>query len=370
MNTINQMYSYGTSVWLDDLSRGRIQTGNLAELIKNYGVRGITTNPSIFSSSIRKGAEYQSAIFELAGRSLSADSIVRELTVSDVRDACDIFKNIYNESNGVDGRVSIEVDPRLAHETEATVIQAKELWTQVNQPNVMIKIPATAEGIPAIREATAAGISVNVTLIFSVDTYRAVAQAYIEGLEAAHDAGIDLSHIESVASVFVSRVDTEIDTRLEAIGTTEALAMRGQAGVANARLTYEAFLEMFENSARFASLAQLGAHVQRPLWASTGVKNPEYSPTLYVDQLVAANTVNTMPEGTIKATEKLAVITGDTITEAIPAAHRTINALTEIGIDITDVMSVLEAQAVDKFIAAWNELLDSVQTVTSENLAM
>ncbi len=265
----------------------------------------------------------------------------------------------YESSGGVDGRVSIEVDPRLAHDTDKTILQAIELWKIVDRPNVLIKIPATEAGLPAITAVIAEGISVNVTLIFSVERHEAVMDAYLAGLEKAKEAGHDLSKIHSVASFFVSRVDTEIDARLEKIGTDEALALRGQAGVANARLAYKAYEDVFVGGARFEALKADGARVQRPLWASTGVKNPDYSDTLYVTELVAPNTVNTMPEKTLEAVADHGVVTGDTVSGTSEAAQAVFDKLEAIGIDLTDVFLVLENEGVDKFEKSWQELLEA-----------
>ena len=308
----------GVSVWLDDLSRDRLQTGNLQELIDTKGVVGVTTNPSIFQAALSKGNAYDDQVKELAERGADVDATIRTVTTDDVRNACDVLAKQYERSDGIDGRVSIEVDPRLAHDTDKTILQAIELWKIVDRPNLLIKIPATEAGLPAITAVIAEGISVNVTLIFSVERHRAVMDAYLAGLEKAKEAGHDLSRIHSVASFFVSRVDTEIDARLEKIGSDEALALRGKAGVANARLAYAAYEEVFVGGSRFEPLKADGARVQRPLWASTGVKNPDYSDTLYVTELVAPNTVNTMPEKTMDAVADHGVITGDTV----PAAGR------------------------------------------------
>ncbi|BBY61287.1 transaldolase [Mycolicibacterium sarraceniae] len=351
----------GVSVWLDDLSRTRLKTGNLQELIDTRSIVGVTTNPSIFQAALSHGDAYDAQVCELAERGADVDATIRTVTTDDVREACDVLHPQWEASNGIDGRVSIEVDPRLAHDTDKTVLQAIELWKIVDRPNLLIKIPATKAGLPAITAVLAEGISVNVTLIFSVQRHREVIDAYLAGLEAAKQAGHDLSKIHSVASFFVSRVDTEIDKRLEAIGSDEALALRGQAGVANARLAYAAYQEVFVGGERFEALAEAGALVQRPLWASTGVKNPDYSDTLYVTELVAPNTVNTMPEKTIEAVADHGVVTGDTITGSAAAAQEVFDKLEAIGIDLTDVFLVLEDEGVDKFEKSWQELLDATQ---------
>jgi transaldolase len=350
----------GVSVWLDDLSRDRLKSGNLQELIDTKSVVGVTTNPSIFQKAFADGNAYDAQISELAERGADVDATIRTVTTDDVRNACDVLTPQWESSDGIDGRVSIEVDPRLAHETDKTVAQAIELWKIVDRPNLLIKIPATKAGLPAITAVLAEGISVNVTLIFSVDRHREVMDAYLAGLEKAREAGHDLSKIHSVASFFVSRVDTEIDKRLEKIDNAEALALRGKAAVANARLAYVAY-EDVHNGERFGALKADGARVQRPLWASTGVKNKAYSDTLYVTELVAPNTVNTMPESTIDAVADHGVITGDTISGAGAGAREVFDALASVGIDLPDVFEVLESEGVEKFIASWSELLSETQ---------
>ncbi|OJZ74909.1 transaldolase [Mycobacterium paraffinicum] len=351
----------GVSVWLDDLSRQRLQSGNLQELIDTKSVVGVTTNPSIFQKALADSDTYNDQISELAARGADVDATIRTVTTDDVRNACDVLRPQWEASDGVDGRVSIEVDPRLAAETDKTIAQAVELWKIVDRPNLFIKIPATKAGIPAITAVLAEGISVNVTLIFSVERHRQVMDAYLAGLEKAREAGHDLSKIHSVASFFVSRVDTEVDKRLEKIGSQEALALRGQAGVANARLAYAAYQEVFEGGDRYEALKASGARVQRPLWASTGVKNPDYSDTLYVTELVAPNTVNTMPEKTLDAVADHGEIKGDTVTGTASAAQEVFDKLSGLGIDLTDVFVVLENEGVEKFVESWTELLEETQ---------
>ncbi|CAM5720550.1 transaldolase [Mycolicibacterium aubagnense] len=349
----------GVSVWLDDLSRERLQSGNLTELINTRSVVGVTTNPSIFQAALSKGTAYDEQVRELASRGADVDATIRTVTTDDVRNACDLLAKVYEASGGVDGRVSIEVDPRLAHDTDKTILQAIELWKIVDRPNLLIKIPATLAGLPAITAVIAEGISVNVTLIFSVERHRAVMDAYLTGLEKAREAGHDLSRIHSVASFFVSRVDTEIDARLEKIGGS-ALGLRGKAGVANARLAYAAYEQVF-GGPQFENLKAAGARVQRPLWASTGVKNPDYPDTLYVTELVAANTVNTMPEKTLEAVADHGQVTGDTISGTAAAAQAVFDELSAVGIDLADVFNLLEAEGVEKFEKSWGELLEATQ---------
>ncbi len=351
----------GVSVWLDDLSRQRLQSGNLKELIDTKSVVGVTTNPSIFQKALAEGDSYDGQVAELAERGADVEATIRTVTTDDVRNACDVLTPQWEGSDGVDGRVSIEVDPRLAHDTDKTAKQAIELWKIVDRPNLLIKIPATKAGLPAITAVLAEGISVNVTLIFSVERHREVMDDYLAGLEKAREAGHDLSKIHSVASFFVSRVDTEIDKRLEKLGSEEALGLRGEAGVANARLAYAAYQEVFDGGERYQPLKADGARVQRPLWASTGVKNPDYSDTLYVTDLVAPHTVNTMPEKTIDAVADHGVVKGDTISGAASAAQEVFDKLQAVGIDLTDVFLVLEKEGVDKFVESWTELLEETQ---------
>ncbi|MEU6659233.1 transaldolase [Streptomyces sp. NPDC046821] len=349
----------GVSIWLDDLSRKRITSGNLAGLIEKSHVVGVTTNPSIFQAAIGSGEGYEEQLADLATRKVTVDEAVRMMTTADVRAAADILRPVYDSTDGRDGRVSIEVDPRLAHDTAATIAEAKQLAWLVDRPNVMIKIPATEAGLPAITEVIGLGISVNVTLIFSLDRYREVMDAYLAGLEKAHERGLDLSTIHSVASFFVSRVDAEIDKRLAKLGTEEATALKGKAALANARLAYEAYEQVF-GSARATGLEAAGANKQRPLWASTGVKDPSYKDTLYVDELVAPGTVNTMPEGTLLATADHGDIHGDAVTGTYDASRAEIAAVEKLGISYDEVVQQLEDEAVTKFEIAWNDLLDAV----------
>ncbi|QAY73960.1 transaldolase [Agromyces protaetiae] len=351
----------GVSIWLDDLSRERLVSGSLEQLIADRNVVGVTTNPTIFAGALANGAVYAEQLHALAAAGADLEQAVFEITTDDVRAASDVFRPIYDATAGVDGRVSIEVAPGLAHDTEGTVAEAKALWAKVDRPNAMIKIPATVEGLDAIRQTIAAGISVNVTLIFSLDRYREVIEAYLAGLEEAKAAGLDLSTIHSVASFFVSRVDTEIDKRLVAIGTDEALALKSKAGVANAQLAYELFEEVFAGE-RAQALVAAGANAQRPLWASTGVKDPALPDTLYVTELVARGVVNTMPEKTLEATFDHGVVVGDTVTGSYAAAGAILDSLASVGVDYDDVTALLEREGVEKFIVSWNELLDTVRT--------
>ena len=348
----------GVSIWLDDLSRERLTSGNLAELIKTHNVVGVTTNPTIFAGALSKGAAYAEQMRELAAAGASVEEAVFAATCDDVRAACDVFEPVYKASNGFDGRVSIEVDPRLARDAEGTAKMARELYERVGRENVMIKIPATQEGLRPIAETLAAGISVNVTLIFSLTRYREVINAYMLGLEQALENGKDLSTIHSVASFFVSRVDTEIDARLEAAGG-DAVQLKGKAGLANARLAYEVFEEMF-SSERWARLQAHGANVQRPLWASTGVKDPALPDTLYVTGLVAPNTVNTMPEATLNAVADHGEITGNTIVPNYSESNEVLDAISAY-VSYPEVVEKLEVEGLSKFDVSWEELLQTVR---------
>ncbi|MFD5583012.1 MULTISPECIES: transaldolase [unclassified Streptomyces] len=356
---LKRLSDAGVSIWLDDLSRTRIDSGNLAELVATKHVVGVTTNPSIFQAAIGSGEGYEAQLAELAVRGVTVDEAVRMMTTADVRAAADVLRPVYEASGGRDGRVSIEVDPRLAHHTAATIAEAKQLAWLVDRPNVMIKIPATKAGLPAITEVIAEGISVNVTLIFSLERYRAVMDAYLAGLEKAAAKGLDLSAIHSVASFFVSRVDAEIDKRLSVLGTDEALGLKGRAALANARLAYAAYEEVFAGE-RWLALAGARANKQRPLWASTGVKDPAYKDTLYVDELVAPGTVNTMPEGTLNAVADHGEITGDTVTGGYAQARADLAAVEKLGISYDAVVQKLEDEGVAKFETAWQDLLNAV----------
>ena len=356
---LRELADAGVAVWLDDLSREILRDGGLAALA-DRGVVGVTTNPSIFAAALSHGDAYADQLRDLAADGAAVEEAVLRITTDDVRTACDVLRPVYERSGGVDGRVSIEVDPRLAHDTEATIASARTLWSEIERPNLFIKIPATLEGLPAITAALAEGISVNVTLIFSLDRYRAVIDAFLAGLEKARAAGVDLAPIGSVASFFVSRVDTAVDAQLDALGTPEAAVLRGQAGVANARLAYGVFQEVSAGE-RWRALAGAGAHPQRPLWASTGVKDPAYRDTMYVEDLVAHGVVNTMPGKTLDAVADHGVVKPDTITGAQQDATAVVEGLEKLGISLDEVTARLETEGVQKFVTAWQELLGSVQ---------
>lgn len=367
--TLRAISEAGTSIWLDDLSRERMIVGgkarHLSELLAHDHVVGVTTNPAIFSASISKSLLYAEDLKTLAAQGHSAESIINELTTADVRQACDLFLPVFERSKGVDGRVSIEVDPRLARDTEGTIAQARELWKKVSRPNVLIKVPATLEGLPAIQTLTAEGISVNVTIIFSVERYRAVLESFIAGLEDRVSRNLDISQIHSVASFFVSRVDTEIDPRLTSHSNPSAAALLGKAAIANARLAYQHFESVLASS-RWSSLVASGGNIQRPLWASTGVKDPSYDPTMYVMELIAPITVNTMPEPTLNAVRESGVFRGNTAAQDYESSHQVLAKLKELGIDISDVALKLESEGIEKFIKPWLELINVVEVAARQ----
>jgi transaldolase len=354
-----QLSAAGVAIWLDDLSRQRLTSGGLDKLRRESHVVGVTSNPTIFAKALSDADDYADHVKDLAVRGVDVEEAARMMTTYDVRWACDVMRPAYDASRGVDGRVSIEVDPRLAHETERTDAEAKALWWLVDRPNLFIKIPATLEGLPAITATLAQGISVNVTLIFGLDRYEQVMEAFMTGMEQAKANGHDLSKIGSVASFFVSRVDTEVDKRLDKIGTPEAQALHGKAAIANARLAYQRYERVF-SSDRWQALADAGAHPQRPLWASTSTKNPEYRDVMYVEDLIAPGVVNTMPEQTIHAFADHGEVRGDTITPYYNEAQKVLDDLAALGVDYDDVVATLEREGVEKFAASWNELLEGV----------
>ena len=357
-DALQELSAAGVSIWLDDLSRDRLETGSLAELMKSDSVVGVTTNPTIFQGALSDGQRYDDQVRELAAQGADVDATVFALTTTDVRDACDLMRPVYDATDGVDGRVSIEVAPDLAHDTAATLESARTLWAEVDRPNAYIKIPGTPEGWPAITAALGEGICVNVTLIFGLQQYAHVMEAHVAGLEQARDRGLDLSTIHSVASFFVSRVDSEIDRRLDEAGADAGL--KGKAGIANARLAYQAFEDFFAGE-RWESLAAAGARAQRPLWASTGVKNPDYDDTMYVVDLAVDHTVNTMPEKTLRAVADHGVFRGDQVRPHYADAAAVLQSLADAGVDYDDVIEVLIREGVDKFVTSWHGLLDTVQ---------
>jgi transaldolase len=354
-----ELSAAGVAVWLDDISRERLVTGGLDALRRNQHVVGVTSNPTIFAKAVSDSDDYAEQVADLAMRNLTVEEAVRMITTMDVRWACDVMRPAYDASDGVDGRISIEVDPRSAYKTEATVAEAKQLWWLVDRDNLFIKIPATEAGVPAITQTLAAGISVNVTLIFSLQRYAQVMDAFLAGIEQAKANGHDLSRLGSVASFFVSRVDTEVDKRLDKIGTPEAQAMHGKAAVANAQLAYQMYEKVF-SSDRWQTLAAAGAKPQRPLWASTSTKNPDYRDVIYVEELVAPGVVNTMPEATIMAFADHGEVRPDAVTSSYAPAQSVLDQLGALGIEYDDVVETLEREGVQKFEASWAEMAESV----------
>jgi transaldolase len=354
-----ELSAAGVAVWLDDISRTRLATGGLDALRREKHMVGVTSNPTIFAKAVSESAEYADQVKDLALREVAVEEATRMITTYDVRWACDVMRPAYDASHGVDGRVSLEVDPRLAHDTGKTIAEARQLWWLVDRENLFIKIPATLAGLPAITETLAQGISVNVTLIFGLERYEAVMDAFLTGLEKAKENGHDVSRLGSVASFFVSRVDTEVDKRLDKIGTPEAQALHGKAAIANARLAYERYERVFTTD-RWKALADAGAKPQRPLWASTSTKNPAYRDVMYVEELIAPGVVNTMPEATIHAFADHGEVRGDTITPNYGDAKKVLDDLAGLGIGYDDVIETLEREGVDKFEQSWLELLQTI----------
>jgi len=356
-----QLSAAGVSVWLDDISRERLTTGNLADLIRDRHVVGVTSNPTIFAHALASGSAYDGQLADLETRGVGLEEAARAITTYDIRWACDVLRPVYDATSGVDGRVSIEVDPRIARDTAKTIAEARALWWLVDRPNLFIKIPATEQGLPAITQCLSEGISINVTLIFALERYGQVMDAFLTGMEQAGQAGHDLATIASVASFFVSRVDTEVDRRLDKIGTTEAAALRGKAAIANARLAYELYEERFATP-RWEALRQAGARPQRPLWASTSTKDPAFPDTMYVEELVAPGTVNTMPESTLDAMADHGKVRGNTGSSGYDQARQVFADLEALGIGYQDVVTVLEDEGVAKFAASWQEMLETIST--------
>jgi transaldolase len=358
--TLKQLSDAGVAIWLDDLSRERLVSGGLAGLVRDKHVVGSTTNPTIFQKAISGSALYDDQVRDLTRRGVDVGEALRAITTYDVRWGCDVFRPCYDASDGVDGRVSIEVDPRISGDTDRTVAEARALWWLVDRPNLFIKIPATRQGLPAISQCLAEGISINVTLIFSLERYGEVMDAFLDGMERARAAGHDLSRLGSVASFFVSRVDSEVDQRLDKIGSDDAKALRGKAAIANTRLAYELYEQKFGTD-RWKALQQAGARPQRPLWASTSTKDPAYDDTMYVLDLVAPGIVNTMPESTLKALLDHGEFRGESVRSMYADAHKVLSELAAVGIDYDDVVRVLEEEGIEKFEASWKELIDSIQ---------
>ena len=360
-DVLAQLSAAGVSVWLDDISRERLTTGNLADLIRDKHVVGVTSNPTIFAHALASGSAYDGQLADLEVREVGLEEAARAITTYDIRWACDVLRPVYDATSGVDGRVSIEVDPRIARDSAKTIAEARALWWLVDRPNLFIKIPATEQGLPAITQCLAEGISINVTLIFALERYGQVMDAFLTGMEQAGQAGHDLATMASVASFFVSRVDTEVDRRLDKIGTTEAAALRGKAAIANARLAYELYEERFATP-RWEALRQAGARPQRPLWASTSTKDPAFPDTMYVEELVAPGTVNTMPESTLDAMADHGKVRGNTASSGYDQARQVFADLEALGIGYQDVVTVLEDEGVAKFAASWQEMLETISS--------
>ncbi len=362
-NAIKSLHTEGQSVWQDDISREMLTSGLLQERIE-LGIRGVTSNPTIFQKAIASGDAYDEDITRLLGQDLAIEDIFQTLAVKDIQDACDLFRPIYDESQGEDGFVSLEVLPNLARDTEGTLANARILWAAVDRPNLMVKVPGTDEGAPAIEELLFEGLNINVTLLFSLANYERVATAYISAIQRRADAGLPIDRIASVASFFVSRVDTAADKLLDAAGTDEALALRGKVAVANAQLAYERFETMFSRDT-FRTLAAAGAKVQRPLWASTGAKNPAYSDVLYVEQLIGPDTVNTMPVATIEAFLDHGTV-ARTVDADYSGAHDVAQGLETTGVSLEEITTMLEADGIDAFMKSYDDLLSGVEAKRSQ----
>jgi transaldolase len=359
VSAIKKLLEFGQSPWYDNLTRG-LARGGLRALVDDDGIRGVTSNPTIFEKAMAAGGDYDEQLTELARAGTGIKDAYWSLVLDDVRRAAQVLRPVYDAANGADGFVSIEVDPDLAHDTAATTAQASELFATLGQPNVMIKIPATRDGLPAIEDSVAAGLNINITLIFSLARYDEVIDAYLRGLERlAHD-GRDLSKVASVASFFVSRVDTETDRRLP-----EGHALRGTAAVANAKLAYEQFQKRFAG-ARWEALVAQGAQLQRPLWASTSTKNPAYSPTLYVDELIGPHTVNTLAQPSVDALRDHNGLRPNTVTDDVDGAHDVMRQLAEAGVDIDDVTTTLEREGVASFSQSFHDALETLEKKARE----
>jgi transaldolase len=361
VSRLEQVAIAGQSVWSDQISRAMLDSGELQQRIGDDAVTGVTSNPSIFAKAIVGAADYDDQLAEMKGRGASAEEVIAALMTSDIQRACDVLAEVHRRTDGRDGYVSVEVTPTLAHDTEATVAEAREWVKRIDRPNLLVKVPATEAGLPAISQLIGEGISINVTLIFSLERYRAVMEAYLDGVERYITSGGDPAGVASVASFFVSRMDVEVDRRLAEIGTDEAHSLAGKTAVANTRLAYQAFFETFSGE-RWQRLVSAGARIQRPLWASTSTKNPDYPDTLYVHELIAAHTVNTMPLETIDAYQDHGPRPRAFGPEEIAEAHAIIRSMGDVGIEYDDVMDVLETEGVDKFIASWNDLVADVES--------
>ena len=360
MNKTQELLAEGQSIWYDNIQRKLLENGELAGMIERGEIRGVTSNPSIFMNAVTKSSDYDASLAPLAEKGLGTEDIFFHLAVEDIQAAADLFAPLYQQSNGADGYVSLEVSPRLAHDTAGTLAEAKRLWQWVNRPNLMVKIPATVAGLPAITEAIAEGINVNVTLIFSRERYGEVMEAHAAGLEKRMARGLPIDKIESVASFFISRMDSAIDPRLQSMGSAEASALMGKAAIANACLAYADFKEMI-NSERFQKILAGGGKLQRPLWASTSTKNPSYRDVIYVEELIGPNTVNTVPPQTLTAFLDHGVVRRS-LDEDVAGAGQTMDNLEALGISLKQVTAQLEAEGVKAFIDAFDVLLDAIRS--------
>lgn len=358
VNPLRLAEAQGQAIWLDFIRRNHLVSGELKALVDNDGLSGVTSNPTIFEKAVAAGNDYDGTLRDLLRLTPPPDNyaLFDAIAIEDIRAATDILRPVYDRTNGADGFVSLEVAPNLAHNVDGTIREARRLWNAVHRPNLMIKVPATPEGIPAVEELLASGLNINVTLMFSLAHYEAVAQAYIRGLRRAADP----TRIASVASFFVSRVDNLIDPRLEKIGTPEALALRGKIGIANCRVVYQRFLEIFRGN-DFAPLRAKGARVQRVLWASTSTKNPNYPDTLYVAELIGPDTVNTLPPATLEAFRDHGVVRGSTILDAPANAASELAALKKVGVDLNAVTEQLQKEGVDAFAKSFDDLMAALE---------
>jgi len=366
MNTSQQLHQFGQSIWYDNVERRLLNNGELADMIARGEIRGVTSNPTIFMNAVTKSNDYDAGLAPLAKAGKTGEEIFWDLAIEDIQAAADLLRPLYEASNKEDGYVSLEVNPYLANDTQATLSEAKRLWKRVNRPNLMVKIPATVEGLPAILYAIEAGINVNVTLIFSRERYWAVMEMYISGLARRAEKGLPIDSIASVASFFVSRVDTKVDGSLNGmvdrggVRAEKAAQFLGQAAIANARMAYHDF-KVFFGSERFARLRELGGRVQRPLWASTGTKNPAYRDVVYIEQLVGKDTVNTVPPATLAAFLDHGVVCPDSLEEDLAGAYQSMARLEALGISMANVTAELEAEGVKSFASAWKALLDAME---------
>lgn len=368
MNLLQELHHYGQSFWYDNIRRKYLLDGTLQRLIDEDGLRGMTSNPSIFQKAIGESDDYDDQIRQLVAEGLTSTAVYEALVLADIQAACDLFAELYAQSDGRDGFVSLEVSPHLAHDTQGTIQQARQLYTAVSRPNVMIKVPATPEGIPAVRDLISEGININITLMFSMEHYEAVAQAYLAGLNQFITHGGDPRKVASVASFFVSRVDTAVDKQLDALGSPAATALKGQVAVANSRVVYQRYREIFKGSA-FAQLLKRGARPQRLLWASTSTKNPNYPDTLYVGELIGPDTVNTMPPQTVDAFRDHGRLS-NSLESKIDQAYKTLESLADLGINLAEITEQLQQDGVAAFARSFDQLMAAIETKKEQMLTV